>query len=107
VLGSVYVAIHTVLAPVSGAIQQRNLRIEPPNEDLLAGHALFRDDFQKRHGVAIISLEHLAHDGKEIPHPLWFSTSQWPQQRGPLGSGRRRSATQIINIAGRDERTLR
>lgn len=95
------VAVHIMLATVSGAVEQRDLGVEPPDEDLLAGHALFRDDLQKRYGVTVIPLEHLAHDREEIPHALWLAASKWPKQRCPFGSGGWRSGAQVIDVAER------
>ena len=98
-LRGVHVAVHVVLTAVSGSVQQSYLCVEPPDEDLLAGHTLLRDDLQQRYGVAIGPLEHLANDRQQVPHAFRFAATQRSQQRGPLGSCRRRSGAQVINVA--------
>ena len=86
-LRSVGVAIHVAVlsAAVAVAVQQGDLGIEPPNEDLLAGHAFLCDYLEKGYGVAVGTLEHLADDAQQVPHALGFTTTQRPQQRRPFG----------------------
>lgn len=90
-----------MFAAVSGAVEQRDLGVEPPDEDLLAGHALLRDDLQKRYGVAVIPLEHFAHDRQKVPHALRLAASQRSKQRRPFGGGGWRGGAQVINVAAR------
>lgn len=73
------VRIAMLAARVSaGAEQQRQFRIEPPHQYLVADHALFGDDFQQSDGIAITPAIHFADDQQQIPHAFRFATAQWP-----------------------------
>lgn len=66
--------------------------------DLLARHALLCDDLEERQRVAVSSLEHLSHDGEQVPHTLRLSSAQRPQQTRPLRRGRRRRVAEVVDI---------
>lgn len=100
-LRCVRVAVRVVVLPAGmrpSHGQHRQLRVEPPDEDLVRGHALLSDDLEKANRVPVAATVHLADYGQEVPHALRFSATQRSQQGTPFGGGGRSAVGQVVDV---------
>lgn len=59
----------------TGDCQHGEFGVEPPDEDLIGGHALFGYDLEETDGVTITTAVHFTDDGEEIPHALGLTAA--------------------------------
>lgn len=65
---------------------------------LFVGEALVSEDFQQGGSIAVPPFEHLPHDAKQIPDPLWLAAPQRTEQTCPFSSSRRLRGGQIHGV---------